>query len=117
MALFMALFGVAAAMAYSAEQQTREVGIRLAVGGSPQRVVSQMVGGSARVILVGVSAGIVGAAATTRALSGFLYSVQPLDTLTFLIVVGGVAVTAVVASLVPAARVVGRGPLAAIESE
>ena len=116
-ALFLALFGLAAAMAYSAEQQAREVGIRLAVGGSPQRVLLRMVGDSARVILVGVAAGVAGAVVTTRALAGFLYSVQPLDTLTFVMVVGGVAITAVIANLVPAARVVGRAPLSALECQ
>ena len=104
-------------MAYSAAQQMREVGIRLALGGSPPRVVSQMLGGSARVIVTGVAVGTVGAVATTRALSGLLYSVQPLDTLTFVIVLGGVASTAVIANLVPAARVVARAPLAALEGD
>ena len=113
-ALFLALFGVGAAMAHSAERRVREVGIRLAVGGSPQRIVLQMVGGSSRVIVGGIVAGVVGAAASTRALSGFLYAIEPLDTLTFLMVVGVVASTAVIANLIPAARVVGRTPLVSL---
>jgi ABC-type antimicrobial peptide transport system permease subunit len=114
-ALFLALFGVGAAMAHSAERRVREVGIRLAVGGSPQRIVLQMVGGSSRVIVGGIVAGVVGAAASTRALSGFLYAIEPLDTLTFLMVVGVVASTAVIANLIPAARVVGRTPVVSLE--
>ena len=58
-----------------------------------------------------------GAVAATRALSGLLYSVQALDTLTFVIVLGGVASTAVIANLVPAARVVARAPLAALKGD
>ncbi|MEP6686420.1 MAG: ABC transporter permease, partial [Verrucomicrobiota bacterium] len=82
-AVLLAVTGVYAVMSYSVTRRNQEIGIRIALGAQPGDVVKLVLGKGVRLVVIGVSVGIVGAVFSTRLLSSLLYGVRPLDPLTF----------------------------------
>jgi putative ABC transport system permease protein len=117
LALILAMVGVFGVLAYSVQQRVREFGVRIALGASTPQVLGLVLGGAARIVGVGVVAGLLGAAALSRSISAFLFGVEPLDPLTFVSVVTVLGVTAAAASVVPALRAARVDPAVAFRSE
>ena len=69
-------------MAYLARQQTREIGIRVALGAQPRDILSLILGRGTRLTLMGVGVGVAAALLTTRLLRSLLFDVSPMDPLT-----------------------------------
>ena len=82
-ALLLAAIGIYGLMAYSVEQRTQEVGIRMALGAAAGTVRSMIVLQGMRLALAGVAIGVPVALGLTRLLTGFLYGVKPVDPLVF----------------------------------
>ena len=116
-ALALAAVGVYGVMAYSVAARTREIGVRVALGAQPSDVFAMVVRQGMGAAAVGLTAGLLGAAALGRVLTSLLYGVRPTDALTF----GGTAavllVVVMAACLVPARRAVRVDPLEALRSE
>lgn len=94
-------------MAYMVSQQEREFTVRMALGAQRPEVVRLVMAQSLRLTGAGLVVGMIGAVLLSRAMSGFLFGVLPLDLPVFLgasAVLGGMAV---LASLYPALRAVG----------
>jgi predicted permease len=110
LALFAALaFGLAAigtygVIAYLVSQGTQEIGIRMALGASPEQVVGMVVRGGMRVAALGIAVGAAAALALTRFMESLLFDVRPGDPATFGAIIGLLACTALAASYVPAKR-------------
>jgi putative ABC transport system permease protein len=85
-ALLLAALGIYGLMAYSVEQRTREIGIRLALGAESSRVKNMVILQGMRLVLIGVGIGIAAALALSRILAGFLFGVQARDPGVFLLV-------------------------------
>jgi putative ABC transport system permease protein len=102
--LVLAAVGLYGTLAYLTAQRTREFGIRLALGSSANAIVALVVREGVLLAAAGAAMGVMGVAAGTGALGGFLYEVRPLDGLTLAAVVGLVAVIALGAAGVPAWR-------------
>ena len=83
MALALAGVGVYGVMAYSVAQRTREIGVRMALGATPQSVFRLVLGEGLRLVVIGVAAGLLAAGALTRLVETLLYDTPPLDPLTF----------------------------------
>ncbi|WP_420331562.1 FtsX-like permease family protein, partial [Pseudoalteromonas shioyasakiensis] len=83
-ALGLAVIGLWGVVSYAVVRRTREMGIRLSLGAEPHAIVALQVKGGFRLVLAGGAVGMVGALLASRALSGFLIGVSPLDPLTFL---------------------------------
>ena len=84
-------------MSYSVAQQTREIGIRMALGAQRSDVLKMTVGQGLRLVLTGVAIGLAAAFVLTRVMATLLFGVSPTDPLTFigiLLVLSGVAVLA-----------------------
>jgi putative ABC transport system permease protein len=104
LALALAAVGVYGVMAYSVRERTQEIGVRVALGASPKSVFRLVLGQALRLVLFGLAAGLVAAAAFTRVLERLLFQVEPLDPGTFAATALVLLAVATIASYVPARR-------------
>ncbi len=113
-ALVLAVVGIYSVMAYAVRQQTRELGIRVALGAPRRLLLAGVVGRAARLAAMGVVLGALGAIMLTDSLSGLLFGVEPTDPRTFVGVALLLATVAVAASLVPAWSAMRADPMVAL---
>jgi predicted permease len=116
-ALLLSVIGIYGVMAYFVEQHSREVGIRLALGGSRKSVLGLIVGQGIRVAGAGVAVGLLAAFGVTRLMASLLFEVGANNVPTFLAV--GVLLTAAafVACLIPAARAAAVAPASVLRGD
>jgi putative ABC transport system permease protein len=117
MALALAAVGVYGVMAYSVAQRTQEIGVRMALGATPESLFELILGQALRLVGVGVVAGLAVAAAVTRVLSTMLYETTPLDPATFAVTAIVLTVVATLASFIPARRGTRITPVEALRAE
>ena len=115
--LLLAAMGLYGVMAYSVAQRTREFGVRVAMGARQRDILGLIFKESVRLTIFGTAAGLVLAAVSSRIIASQIYSVSPLDPLTF----GGVGlvliVVALAASYIPAQRAAKVDPMTALRYE
>ena len=116
-ALALAAVGLYGVIAYAVSQRTHELGVRVALGATSQRIAGMVVGQGLTLTLGGVVVGIVAALLVTRVLGSLLFGVSTLDPLTFGVVLTLLVVVAAVASYVPARRAARVDPLVAMRGE
>jgi ABC-type antimicrobial peptide transport system permease subunit len=116
-ALALASMGVYGVLAYLVEQRTNEIGIRMALGATPVKVLRLVVGQGLALGATGIALGLGGAFLLARLLSSLLYGVKPTDTLTFTAVPLVLAAAVLLASYIPARRATRLDPVAALRSE
>jgi putative ABC transport system permease protein len=126
-ALVMALFGVVAVaiaaigvygtMAFFVAQQVRGIGVRMALGASPARVLRSVLEGALRRVALGVAIGWAAAWAASSTLESFVFGVRPTDRGVYLAVGGFLAVVGLAAAFVPAVRAARVDPNAALRHE
>lgn len=113
-ALFLAVVGIYGALAYSVSQRTREIGIRMAMGGAPEDLFRRVVIQGMRVTGLGLVIGAAAALGLTRLIRSLLFGIQTTD----LRVMGAVAVTlavvGLVACIIPARRATAVDPVRAL---
>jgi len=117
MALLLAAVGVYGVVGYSVSRRTREIGLRLALGAEPRRMLALVTGQVLRLSLAGVLAGTAGAAGLTRFLESQLYGVGATDAVTFAAVAAGLLLAALLAGYLPARRATRIDPAVALRSE
>ena len=116
-ALVLAVIGIYGVMAYSVTQRTQEIGIRMALGAQPGRILMMVVRHSLMLVVFGVVLGLAGAFALTRVMSSLLFGVSSTDAFTFAgppLVLGAIAL---LASYFPARRASRVDPTIALRSE
>jgi putative ABC transport system permease protein len=116
-AVALAAIGIYGVLAFIVTHRGREIGIRMALGARPAAVVSLVVRQSAVQIVIGVAAGIGGAALLSRYLEGLLFGVTPLDAPTFVVAGVGFTLVALAAAYRPARRATQVDPLIALRAE
>jgi putative ABC transport system permease protein len=115
--LLLATAGIYGLVAYSVNQRTRELGIRMALGASRQRILGSILGQGVLLAAGGVAAGAGAAVFATRVLQNFVWGVSTLDPFTFVAVAALLIAVAAVASLVPAVRALRLNPVRALRME
>ena len=116
-ALLLCLVGIYGVMDYSVAEQTRDIGVRLALGAAPHSVLALVMTRAVRLALVGAVVGIALAAAVGRSLEAILYSVNPRDSATLVGVTVLLVAVALLGSYLPARRAMRVDPLVALRHE
>lgn len=116
-ALFLACVGVYGVMSSLVVQRTHEIGIRMALGAERLRVLRLVLGRGMAIALIGVVAGIVGAAAVTQFMATLLFGVKPIDSATILSASLASIGVAALACYIPARRAASADPMVALRHE
>ena len=117
LALLLAVVGIYGVIAYSVGQQTREFGIRMALGAQRYQLLLMVLRQTVRKLVVGLAIGIGGALTLTRLMGSLLFGISPTDPLTFSLAAALLLIAALVASFIPARRAATVNPMSALRNE
>ena len=115
--LALAMLGIYGVVGYSVSQRTREMGLRMALGAEPRRVLRMVLREGLLLSLVGLVPGLLIAMAASRLLEAFLLGVSPLDPVAFSVGVGLLVLAVMGASLMPGIRAARAHPMESLRSE
>jgi len=116
-ALVLATVGIYGVLAYAVSERTREVGIRLAVGAEPVRIVAMILASGARMAGAGTATGVLGALALSYSLKTLLFGVTTRDPVTFVTVPLILMGVALLAAWLPARRASKIDPMQALRTQ
>ena len=116
-ALLLAAIGIYGLMAYSVEQRTQEIGIRLALGAETGQVRKMVVFQGMRLVVAGVVIGLASASGLTRYIASFLFEVEAWDPTAFIAVPVVLTAVALIAVMVPARRASRVDPMLALRND
>jgi len=116
-ALLLAAVGVYGVMSYLVTQGTRDIGVRIALGAQQSDILRLVLKQGMMLTLVGIIAGLAGAAALSRVMGSLLFGVDSTDLLTFSTVAILLALIAFAACYIPARRAMRVDPLVALRYE
>jgi predicted permease len=115
--VLMAAAGLYSIVAQAVASQTREIGIRLALGATPERIARRVIGDAAALVALGALAGLATAAATTRLIASLLFDTSALDPLALAAAPALLALVALTATVPAAIRASRTDPAVALRSE
>ncbi len=116
-ALLLAVVGIYGAVAYTVEQRTGEIGVRMALGAQTLDVLRMVVKQGMMPVVIGLAVGLLGTFAVGRLITAQLYQVSPHNPLLLGATATGLAVVAVLACLIPARRATLVNPIQALRAE
>jgi len=116
-ALLLAAIGLYGMTAYTVAQRTNEIGIRMALGANRAEVVRHVLRGAFVRVAIGLGLGLPLAVLAGRLISTQLYGVSFWDPLALTVAAGALAISALVAALVPASAAASISPMAALRTE
>lgn len=116
-ALILALMGIYGVMSYTVEQNTRDIGIRMALGAQNREVMAMVIKQGLKLALIGIAVGLIAAYLLSQTISDLLYGISPTDTMTFVYVSLLLTGVALVACAVPARRAMKVDPMIALRYE
>ena len=116
-ALLLAIVGIYGAVAYTVEQRTAEIGVRMALGAQVKDVLQLVVKQGMNPVLIGLAFGLVAIFATGRFLAAQLYQISPHNPFLLALTATGLATAALLACLIPARRATRVDPMVALRYE
>ena len=117
LALVLAAVGIYGVMSYSVAQQTREIGIRIALGAQRGDVLRMTVKEGLKLVGVGLLIGLVSAFVLTRVMESLLFGISATDPITFGIICVVLLIVATLASYIPALRAATVDPMVALRAQ
>jgi predicted permease len=117
LALLLCCLGLYGMLSYVVSQRTREIGVRLALGASPNGVARLVIGRGLALTAIGLAIGLALAWMTTRAMRSLLVDVSATDPMTFSSTVGLLLLIALVACSLPALRAARVDPIQVLRQE
>jgi predicted permease len=117
LAVVLVATGLYGTLAYRVNTRTAEIGVRMAVGARRSQVVWMILKDSLLLTATGVVVGIPLAMQVGHTLASSLYGIKPLDAVSYLVAVVGVALVALTASAIPARRAASIDPMRALRTE
>jgi ABC-type antimicrobial peptide transport system permease subunit len=115
--LLLACIGIYGITAFNVTQRRREIGVRVALGATRERVLRLVIGQAMRMSVVGLVVGLGAAAVATQLLASLLYGIRPLDPVSFAMGAGLFCTLALLASWIPARRAASVNPIDALRTE
>jgi putative ABC transport system permease protein len=116
-AALLAAIGMYGVVGSLVAQQTREIGVRMALGATPRGILRMVLSNVARWVIVGAVAGLLGAWLSARLLQALLFEVQPHDPLPLCVALSLLLATAFLAAWIPARRAMEVDPMVALRHE
>jgi putative ABC transport system permease protein len=116
-ALFLAALGTYGVVAFTVQQRTPEIGIRLAIGAQARDILRLILGQGLRLAAMGLVLGLAGAFAASRLMAALLYETRSTDAASYAIATVALAFAALLASLIPARRATKVDPMIALRAE
>ncbi len=116
LALVITAAGIGGVLAFSVNQRTQEIGIRMALGASRATVLKMVLRQGLTLVLFGLASGTIGALFLVRLMKQLLYGVSPTDPLTFAVVTIVLLSVAVIACVLPARRATLVNPINALRT-
>jgi len=116
-ALVLAAIGVFGVMSHAVSQRTREIGVRMAIGASPVRMLASILGEGMAQVGLGVVLGAVLSLVLARLLSGLLFGVSAVSVSPYFIVATLLGAVSLIACAVPARRAMRVDPATALRGE
>jgi ABC-type antimicrobial peptide transport system permease subunit len=116
-ALALACVGVYSVMSYVASERIHELGVRIVLGAQAGDIVRLVLAGGLRLVALGAVLGLIAAVLSARFLSSLLFGVSPIDAPVYVAAVAILAAIGIVATLVPALRVMRTDPTVALRAE
>jgi predicted permease len=116
-ALLIGAVGIYGVISYLVAQQTREIGVRMALGARTEDIGRMVLSRSMLITVSGVIVGVIGAVILTRFITSLLYGVDPLDPITFATVIMTLLGVAALAAYLPARRASHVDPMEALRRE
>ena len=116
-ALLLSAVGIYGVLAYLVTQRTKEIGIRMAIGGTPRSIFDLVVKEGIALLGVGLAVGAAGAFAVRRSIESQCYAVQPTDPRVLALVTLLLGLVALGACAIPARRATRIDPVTALNRE
>jgi putative ABC transport system permease protein len=116
-ALILAAIGIYGLMAYSVQQRTQEIGIRIALGAAGSNVRTMVVAQGMKLAIAGIVIGLGAAFGLTRLLANFLFGVKAKDPVVFTLAAVLLSLVSLIAVWLPARRATRIDPVIALRSE
>ncbi|TDI38923.1 MAG: FtsX-like permease family protein [Acidobacteria bacterium] len=117
LALVLGAAGIYAVVSYTVAKQTREIGLRMALGAERHTVIRMVVAHALKLALTGIALGLTGAFSLARSLGSLLYGVSVSDTATFTAAALSMLAVASIASAIPAWRASRIDPIVALRQQ